>query len=143
MNTDKQPSLPRRKRWLIVLVTLLALFQAGAALRTLQIPGDLAAQISLIPPLEVVASAFWAVAAAWVDWMLWKRRPDAVPKALWLMIGFSIYSFGRLLLFTRADYDRGRLPFLTLITAIIVLLLAAAALRRQRTKSEFNGDLTP
>jgi hypothetical protein len=112
---------PRRPRVLLALTAFLTIFQVGAAVHGLQIPAALTAQVSLVLPLEFGAGLVWALVAGICFWRLWTRRRNARLYALWLVGVFSIYSLARLFLFTRADYDRGRLGFLTL--AIIILLV--------------------
>ncbi len=119
----------KRPRWLIALLIGLVLFQANAALRTLRVPAELAAQVRLLPALEFVAGIFWTLGAGLLLWAIWQRRPSAVQRSLWFLIGFSIYSLVRLFLFTQADYDRGRMTFLVAATAIGLALLAAGTLR--------------
>jgi hypothetical protein len=114
----------RRSRTLLALITFLMLFQAGAVLHVLQIPGELVTQISLPPTLELIANIAWAffAAAVWVG--LWTRRVGMEKKAVWLLVGFSVYSLLRLIVFVRADYDRGRLGFLTLMVILISVYAA-------------------
>ena len=111
-----------RRRGLIALALLLMVFQAGAVLHALMIPGDVAAQISLLRPLELAASAVWVVVSALVALALLRRHPRAARFSAWLVTGFLIYSVGRLAVFARADYDRERLPFLAAVTAAAIIL---------------------
>lgn len=115
MNTEQ----PRRSRWFITLMGLLALFQGGAALRVLHIAPDLTAQIALSLPLEFVVSLLWTGTAALTARALWLRRPAAERQARALLAGFVGYSLLRLILFAQADYDRGRLPFLLVISGLL------------------------
>ncbi len=118
----------------MTLLGILLLFQISAAVRALQVPSELAAQISLPMPLQFVAGMLWAVAALVVVAGLWQRKPGSGRTAGWLLVGFSIYSLLRLLLFTQADYDRGRLPFLIVLTVIILLLPVIGLIRRTRAR---------
>jgi len=117
---------------LILLTALLALFQIGAAVRALQIPDALAAKISLPVPLEFIASLLWALLALTVLVTLWQRERRARLFTVWLAVGFSIYSLIRLLLFSQADYDRGRFPFLLIVIAVLLILPAAYIVRFRR-----------
>jgi hypothetical protein len=119
---------PRRPRRLILLTACLALFQLRAAAHTLQIPADLAGQISLPLPLEFVASAFWALLFALCTLKLIRLEGDAQRRIFWAIIGFITYSAVRLLLFAQADYDRQRLPFLFITNAMLITV--AYSLRR-------------
>jgi hypothetical protein len=142
--TDDVPNKPRKPgcayRLLTVLTALLAVVGAGMVVRALTLPPELAALVSLNLPLEVAAGALWAALFALATWRLLRRRVYAVDQALGLVLAFATYSFIRLLLFSRADYDLGRLPFL-LVT--LGLLLAAAFIRaaaRWRRKHDFGRE---
>ncbi len=118
----------RRRWWLIVLAAGLTLMQTGAALRALQVPPELAGQISLLPPLEFVAGGLWALLFAFITANLLRKR--AVRFALMGLSAFLVYSAARLLLFTEADYDQNRLPFLVLLTVCLLVFPAVFLLRR-------------
>jgi hypothetical protein len=86
---------------------------------------------------------FWVVAAVWVGRTLWQRQPRARVYTAGLMIGFALYSLLRLIVFTQADYDRQRLPFLSIITSLILLILLADVVyfikRPVTTEKTLNG----
>ena len=90
------------------LTALLALIQAGAALRALQTPPELAAQVSMPLPLEFVGGALWGSIFALVTIALLRRAPRAFLWAGWSLLIFIGYNMVRWLLFTQADYDRQR-----------------------------------
>lgn len=118
---------PTSRCWeLILLTALLAVFQFGAALRALDVPPELRAQVSLPTALEFVGGGLWALLFAAITVNLIRGR--ALQPAVLIVSGFVIYSLARLIVFARADYDLNRLPFLAAIT--VCLLLAAALLRR-------------
>ena len=119
---SERNSLSRRSRVLLVLTAGLALFQAGAVIQALQIPADLAAQISLLLPVQLIANLIWTMLAGVVTVIQWQRRPNAKRLAVGLLLAFSIYSLIRLLLFAQADYDRQRLGFLTLLIGLIAVI---------------------
>lgn len=122
--------LSRRPRRLILITACLTLFQLGAVLRALQVPANLTAQISLPLPLEIVASGFWALVFALLTLNLIRLKAYAQRSTPWAIIGFIAYSAIRLLIFAQADYDRQRLPFLFISSAIILLIPVAYLLRR-------------
>jgi len=135
MTTDAHPTpAPTRKRarLLMLLTTLLALVQLGAAVRGLNVPDALADRISLPLPLEFVAGVLWALVSLGVLALLWRRERRARLYAAWLAVGFSIYSLLRLLLFSQADYDRGRYPFLLVVIALLLILPVAYIVRFRR-----------
>lgn len=118
---------PTSRCWeLILLTALLAVFQFGVALRALNVPPELRAQVSLPTALEFVGAGLWALLFAAITVNLIRGR--ALQPAVLIVSGFVIYSLARLIVFARADYDLNRLPFLVAIT--VCLLLAAALLRR-------------
>src|SRR5688572_45317 len=110
----------KRPRWLIALMLVLALVQAGNAIRALQLP----AVTSLIPPLEVLSGVFWAVLLSVMAVVLW-RNPDsrAIRRSLVLLLVFSTYFVARLTIFARADYDRQRLPFVWLVASVVIVII--------------------
>jgi hypothetical protein len=128
--------------WLLALLTgLLAVVAAGLAVRAVTLPSELAAQVSLVSPLEVIAGALWAGAFAWAAWRLLRGKRGVVSLALGLILAFVTYSAVRLLIFARADYDRGRLPFLWVTLGLI--LLAAGLVRaavRWRSQDELRRE---
>lgn len=130
---------PRHRRWLIALALLLTLFQAGAVWRALTIPADLAVQVSLPLPLDIIAGTLWAAAFALVAAALLRRHPRAKVFLAWLVIGFMVYSLGRLAVFTRADYDRQRLPFLVVATIVVAMALVAYLVRFYLTEKFKHG----
>jgi hypothetical protein len=141
MTDQTKPLQRKRARGLLILTALLALFQFGAAVRAVQIPDDLAARVNLPLPLEFIASLLWAAAALGVFVMLWTGRRQARLFAAWLAVGFSIYSLLRLLLFSQADYDRGRFPFLLIVIAILLFTPVAYLARYRRTNLSRDGDI--
>lgn len=136
MTTEATPQPTRtrkRARLLIMLTLLLAVVQVGAAVRAMQVPDEVAAKISLPLPLEAITSLLWALLSLGVFALLWRRERRARLYAAWLAVGFSIYSLIRLLLFSQADYDRGRFPFLLVVIAVLLILPVAYIVRVRRT----------
>jgi|GEM_PF-6056624 hypothetical protein len=87
-----------------------ALFQVGTACRALSRVPEAGA---LPPPLwDGVAALAWSGMACVMLRLLW--RGTGLRLLLRFLIGFSIYSVFRLFIFSQADYDRGRLSFLTM-----------------------------
>lgn len=126
MSTTKSVNRPRR--WLLIF-TALALFQFGAAYRALSLPAD----VSLLPPLEFAAGVIWGIIFAALGWQSAHRR--------WLrinvlaLVAFIVYSVVRLTIFSRADYDRNRLPFLWVVMSIILIAAVVYELRLRRMQS--------
>jgi uncharacterized membrane protein YhaH (DUF805 family) len=109
-----------------------ALHQAISAARVLTLPPELAARLTLPLPLEFVAGVVWALVFAYLTLKL--LRLHARRTAGWALIIFVTYSLLRLFLFAQADYDQQRLPFLVIVTAI---LLAGWAIVRRITDGDY------
>ena len=111
-----------------LLALLMLLVQLASLQQLTRIPPEIAAQLSLMLPLERALTLAWALIFAWLAVTLWR---GAQTRRLWQALAFyAVISVMRLLLFARADYDRGRLPFL-----LFALLLAAFVLLRRRTRN--------
>ena len=124
-----EPPRPPARPWrLILLLAALALFQAGAALQAITTPPEIAAQIRLPLGLQFVAGTLWALLFAFITVNLVRRQTQTLTT--WALLGFVTYSLLRLLLFTQADYDQQRQPFLILITLVILVIGAAGLVHR-------------
>ena len=122
---EKSPIPARPRRWLLRISIVLALIQAGAIYNTLQRRADLDAQVHLSLPIELTASILWALIFTFIAFTLLQRKRHALRIALWGLIGFALYSVVRLALFTEAEYDRQRLPFLFIVITLFLLVLTA------------------
>lgn len=107
------------KSFVPLIAAFLAIHQAVNAIRALRLPSD----VSLSAPLEFIASVIWAGGFA----LLAVRRRA---RPIWLaLIGFAAYSAARIVLFARADYDRGRVPLLLIVIGVIMIVLTLFAAR--------------
>jgi hypothetical protein len=125
-------AIPRRPRWLILLTALLALFQVGAVVNALRLPPDLVAQLSINPAVDAVAGVIWALLAVILCIRLIQRRVEAGRAAAWLLASFGVYTVIRLVIFTQADYDLGRLPFLLVVSALLISIPVVSIARSGR-----------
>lgn len=136
------PNLPRNGcfyRLLWLSTALMALVQVGLVWRAAQIPPELAAQVSLSLPLEFVGGLLWALIFALVTLWLVLRRRGALRAAGWTLVVFALYNGARWLVFTRADYDRQRLPFLGIAAFVFVIIMVVFVVRRpQQTERTLN-----
>jgi hypothetical protein len=112
-----------RPRFLIFLTLLLALFQITNALTVLQLPETITNRLSLPVWFNVGLSGAWALAFGFSAVHLCRRGINAVRYANWLIVAFIGYSWLRLVIFAQADYDRGRLPFLSVLVLLGLVLL--------------------
>jgi hypothetical protein len=124
---------------LCALAAALALFQAGAALRTLRLPPELAAGVSVPGTLALAGAGAWALIFALLTVTLWRLRPRAVRQTAWALIAFAAYSAARLAVYAQADYDRQRLPVALLALAVCAAVPALYLLRRP-SNQPINGD---
>lgn len=108
------------RRLLLFVLVLLTLHQLGAVLTVLRLPDDVVASLSLPVWVQVVAGSVWTLIFGWTTVLLFRRMMRPM-RALWLVAVFILYSLLRLLLFTRADYDRQRLPFLIVVVMGVVV----------------------
>ncbi|MBN8595009.1 MAG: hypothetical protein J0M33_24870 [Anaerolineae bacterium] len=131
-DTAPRQAAPRRSRWLILLTALLALFQMGAVIHALQLPPDLALQLPFSPALNMVAGVIWSLIALFITLRLIQQQPGAGQGAAWLWAAFGVYTVVRLVLFTRADYDLGRLPFLLVVSALLICIPVVSIARSGR-----------
>jgi hypothetical protein len=130
--TNQRPSrVLGRERQVMLVKAALAIFQFGAAYRVLRVPDDLAAQISLRLPLEFVAAILWGMILSAATWRVYKS--GSVRIGVYALVAFIVYSVARLLVFTRADYDQHRFPFLIGLT-IVVLIAGVVYLMRPRVR---------
>src|SRR5690242_9117258 len=128
-----------RARLHIFLTLLLALFQITNALTVLQLP-DMITKRQILPVwLSVGLSLAWAVVFGLSAVHLCRRGLNAVRYANWLIAAFIGYSWLRLVIFTQADYDRGRLPFLSVL-CLLGLGLLVWRIGRSGQQSHSSGE---
>ena len=106
----------------MVIMALLAIHQFGAAYRALNMPEALAAQVSLIPPLEFVGAVTWGLILSLVTWRIAWHKSRNLRSSVFALVAFIVYSVARLFVFTRADYDVNRLRFLLVVTILILVI---------------------
>lgn len=149
--SEEQRAGSRRLLLIALLTLLLAVTQFIAAFRSARLPVDLAAQISLILPLEFIAGIAWGSALLVSGIRLWRARRSAVAIerhfalrfALAVLAAFAVYGVVRLWIFARADYDRGRFAFLLALLAAVLALMGlwwAAQRQTVRSNRRSNGD---
>ncbi|NWG17961.1 MAG: hypothetical protein HXY41_15155 [Chloroflexi bacterium] len=123
---------PCRPRRLLALAVLLAIFQAGAAGRALGVSEAARVPVSLPSALAFAGGAVWALVWVLVALALWRRQARACRYAAWAGVGFAFYSLGRLAVFAQADYDRQRLPFLTIAIFAFSTVLLISIIRSSK-----------
>ncbi len=132
--------------WLIILTCFMMLYQIFWLLSVLQLEDELKNQISLSVPIEVIVSV------AIVTFFTFSLRALA-GSSQWAMrytiVGIGILSITiltRLIIYTEADYDRQRLPFLIIIITVVCCLAVLPKILRhihKSTKGENSYDPNP
>ena len=105
---------------LIFVLLLLTVYHIGLIVATLQ-------QVTQASPqgwqiVTIGASLLWSGVFMWAAVGLWQQK-RIHRRALMLMIGFVIYNGVRLTIFTQAEYERQRLPFVWVMTILMVVVL--------------------
>jgi hypothetical protein len=119
------------RRWALI-TALVCVYALAAAVHALTLPPALAAQIRLPVALEVAGGLLWALVFGALTVALLQRRPHAGIYSLWAGVGFLTFQLLRWWGFVQADYDRQRLPLLTgvvLVAIVLMLLLVRRATR--------------
>lgn len=117
--------------WLPI-AAFLGLYQIIFALRVLQQNGTLSITGRVPPAIEASISLIWGVVFAILVLGLLQRRLWARRWVSWLIVGFISYKAIYIVLFAQADYDRGRVPFLLVMTGIILIIPLIIAIRDAR-----------
>jgi uncharacterized membrane protein len=127
------------RRLLALLLAALALFQIISAFQVLQRSTMITAQVAVPPALDLVAGLLWGGVFALMSAQLWRDKWPRYAGVL-ACAGFAAYSVLRLALFARADYDLGRLPFLSLLVGTFMIVTLVYALRSRSGNGEENND---
>lgn len=113
----KTPRHVPRPRWLTGLLLLCAFVQAAYAVQIVLLPAELAEQVSLLLPLEFVMAGMWALLLGYF------AVNGGTFGARWvLLLVFMAYHVIRLIIFARADYDRGRIPFIVVMFCVWLVM---------------------
>ncbi|MCU0514200.1 MAG: hypothetical protein MUE40_16715 [Anaerolineae bacterium] len=106
------PAPAARHPRLLAVCAILSVFQIINAVLVLQLPDAVSQRLSLPPGVQAALSLLWALLFAGSSGWLYRGPHRAARRVWWLLAGFALYSWLRLALFARADYDRDRLLFL-------------------------------
>lgn len=106
----------------ILFTGIFAVFQIISAIRVLYLPVSIRQTLSLSPTVDAVVHL--ALAALLISGAigLARRRRFALGYTGWVIVAGIIYRIIRLLVFTQADYDAGRVPFLVAIAFMLLAL---------------------
>ena len=128
---DPQAPPQRAGCWLLV-AAFLSVYQIIFALRVLQQQETLSLTSSVPPVVDAGISLIWGIVFAIIMLGLLRRRLWAGRWVRWLALGFVIYKTTYIAIFAQADYDRGRVPFLLVSTALILIIPLVITLRDAR-----------
>ncbi|MGB1286295.1 MAG: hypothetical protein ACPG7F_07180 [Aggregatilineales bacterium] len=124
--------------WALFLTVIFALFQITNAFTVLQHPEAITAFVSSPVWLNSTLSLLWAGLFGFAALRLVRMRQNAIGYTVRLFMLFAAYSLLRLILFTQADYDRNRLPFLIII--VLMLLIAYAGMQWHHIRKHTNTE---
>jgi hypothetical protein len=121
----------------LILLCLHQITSAGTVLQQADI--DILGQATQPPPsIQALLSLLWTITGGIALLRLWRRSPWASAQAVGILLGFAAYSLLRLLLWSRADYDRGR----GLVWGILLGVIGVASLMLYwRTRSNFRDGM--
>lgn len=134
MHASRRPPV-----WLLLLLTVIFLFQMGSIVTALQTPESIEGVVSFPPLVQLVTGVTWAVLFAWGIIRVFRLAPLGIMYSLWLIALFILYSLLRLLIFTTADYDRQRLPFLLALFLLLTIIGMGARLLWVKMRYDHNN----
>jgi len=110
---------------LILVLAMLVLVNVAAALQVAQsIPTQLALGASYPPGARLAVNLLWAALFADLIMLLLCRPQTAIHLVLPLLMLYGMAGVGWLSLFARSDFDRGRIAFQAVFTAILLVPIA-------------------
>lgn len=127
----------RRPYLRIIIIGLLILYQLGSLFSLSQLPDAIAAQVVPSVEIQFIITIFWLVALIAGFRSLWIMSKSGKLRSLWLIYGFGLYVIIRQIVFTQADYDRQRVPFVVFVGIFFtIIFILFSLLRMARTKME-------
>ncbi|MDX1993651.1 MAG: hypothetical protein SF029_14780 [bacterium] len=131
---SQKPSLARRV--LLVTLVLLTLFNLGEVLAALQSPANV--ELRFPPLVRAALGALWAYLFGLSVVLIWRQRRAglfALRVAAASLVSYGVFSIGRALVFTEADYNRQRVPFLVVMIVFFLSVPLFAIVRLCRTQA--------
>lgn len=106
--------------------------QLGFILYLINLPTEIVSQLTFPRDVQLILGVAWLILFAWgmIGWVKGK-----IFRAVWLICGFIIYSLLQLVIFSQADYDRQREPFLLVVIGFVLILIIAT-----NYKENFTND---
>ena len=117
------PEISRKRNyWLLFLFGILSIIHYVGVWDALRLSDEVVDSVSMSPLLQIITNLTWALTFTWITILLALRKSWGKIRAFWLLVGFIIYSALRLLIFSKADYDSQRAPFLIALSVIILIV---------------------
>jgi len=117
-----------RHRWLLILLGLLTLYHVVDLFRLARLPDEILDTTSLPIAFRLVTGVTWVGLFAWGMLGVVRGYRGGVRRARYLIVGFVLYTVARLVVFTRAEYDRQRLPFVLAVLAFLMITFVVVRL---------------
>jgi hypothetical protein len=136
---SSRPGSAGSSRRAALITALVCVYALAAAVHALTLPPSLAAQVRLPVALEAAGGLVWALVFGALTVALIRRRPRAGVYSLWAGVGFLTFQLLRWWGFVQADYDRQRLPLLTGVVLVGIVLMLFMVRRATRPN---NGELS-
>jgi hypothetical protein len=118
-------------RWLLIGILIVIASNALDVIGTANSASQFSlADVPFSPTVKIALSMFWIVTFSLLTRELWRRRRWAFRWAAILLTAYGAINLLWFALFVRADYGRGRLPFLALATVILLAPVWWVTIRR-------------
>jgi len=131
---------PNQPKWLLLLLLMLFAYHVVDVIRTVQLPPEIAAATTLPIPLRLMTGVTWAGLSGWSMLRVVRGHSNANQHARYLLVGFVLYTIARLIVFTQAEYDRQRLPFVLVSLAFLMVLFVVVRLLRNKLRGQHEKD---
>jgi hypothetical protein len=121
----------RAPRWLLIGILIVIASNMLDVIGTVNnAPQYSVADVSFSPTVKIALSVFWIVMFTLMALDLWRARRWAFRWAAILLTAYGAFNLMWFAIFVRADYGRGRLPFLALATLLLLVPVWWFTLRR-------------
>lgn len=101
----------------------LAVVQLGQIISVLSWFEYVVSDKTVVLLVDILCSILWEVVFLAGTGAIWYGFPWALRRTFWVCAGFMLYNVARWVVFTKADYDRGRLPFLIVSVGSILAIM--------------------
>jgi hypothetical protein len=117
--SQQNPPSPKRAGCLLLLLTILGLFQILFAFRVLE-DSAIYGELSIAPAIHVGVSLIWLVIIIWAGQSVFRKQ--SLDLGMSIIIAYLVFRLLQVIFFAQADYDRNRIPFLLLVMVSLLLI---------------------